>query len=189
MNHSTQFVGVVGGQSGVVRLVRQLDHRRRSQSAVEVIVQENLGRSLNQIARKSNCHKDEVTQQACGLVGDTFQQQRFGVHLAFTYDHRVRDCVAPLLKMCLVVGVQFEHRLALGDRVAFTYQTHDAGRRAHGVLLASPSGAESPRRDADTRVRRSTARCRPRALTTSSRQAATGSVASGSPPCARIIRS
>ena len=32
---------------------------------------------------------------------------------AFTYDDRVRDCVAPRLKMRLVVGVEFEHRLAL----------------------------------------------------------------------------
>ena len=56
-----------------------------SKSAVQVVVQENLRGSLDQLARESNCHKARLLNRPVRLVGDTFQQQRLGVHLAFTY--------------------------------------------------------------------------------------------------------
>src|ERR1039458_10742036 len=51
--------------------------------------------------------------------------------------------------MGLIIGVEHEHRLALGDGVAFTYQTLNTRGRAHRVFLTSSSGAESPRGNAD----------------------------------------
>ena len=47
----TQFVGVVGRQSAVVRLVSEFHHRHRAQTAVQMIVQQNLRCSLNHVTR------------------------------------------------------------------------------------------------------------------------------------------
>ena len=52
MNHFAQLVGVVGRKSGVVRLASEFHHRRRAKPAVEMVVQQDLRRSLNHVTRK-----------------------------------------------------------------------------------------------------------------------------------------
>ena len=87
----------------------------------------------------------------------------------------------------VVVGVQLEERLALGDGVAGLREADDAGGRAHRVLLARAPRAEAPRRDADAHRVEALEHAVALGCGPARTIAAVASAASGSPPWAAII--